>query len=280
MRPDPFSLKIPKPDGDSRRAFQRDVEARARVLQHGFLSVPRIIDSDLTGDTPFLTEEVVFGRLPRLPADSDAVVELIQNPLWATYGKEGFRFKSVPQSMNVEDHASLLAKACAACRWDERWLPQNEFLRKADELLSGRGLMTFSFSHGDFGVHNILLTGHLDAHVIDWEHARRMITVRDLYRSIKEVPGVYEAVRERMAGLAASVPEKPILSMAEQFFMLALQPLLSWARRGRPNVFPAEQEKATAAVLQLSNWILLHERQLQQGTATAPFTTGLRRLCK
>ncbi len=255
-RPDPFSLKIPKLDSGALKRFQQDVEARERVLKHGLLNVPRIIASNLRGDAPFLTEEIVFGRLPRLPADAESLVELMKNPLWRLYEKEGFRFKTVPETVNVADHAALLAKACGECPWDGRWLPQRDFLRRADEIMSGSGLMTFSYSHGDLGAHNILLAEGSSPYVIDWEHARRMPTVRELYRSINEVPGVFGAIQQRMDALRAAHLEMPILSFCEQFLIIALQPLLVWGRRGRRDISTVEHRQGTAAVLHLANKIL------------------------
>lgn len=270
-RPDPFSLKIPKLDGGALKNFQRDVEARKRVLKHGFLNVPRIIASDLSVDAPFLTEEIVFGRLPQLPADAETLVELMKNPLWRTYEKEGFGFKTVPQTLNIDDHGSLLAKACAECQWDGRWLPKRDFLRRAEEIMSGSGLMTFSYSHGDFGVHNILLADGSNPYVIDWEHARRMPTVRELYRSIKDVPAVFEVIRQRMDELRAAHPDKPILSFFEQFLVIALQPLLVWGRHGRRGISAMAHRKGISEVLDLANKIVLHEADLQRGNASRLF---------
>lgn len=161
-----------------------------------------------------------------------------------------------PETVNVADHAALLAKACGECPWDGRWLPQRDFLRRADEIMSGSGLMTFSYSHGDLGAHNILLAEGSSPYVIDWEHARRMPTVRELYRSINEVPGVFGAIQQRMDALRAVHPEMPILSFCEQFLIIALQPLLVWGRRGRRDISTVEHRQGTAAVLHLANKIL------------------------
>jgi hypothetical protein len=275
-RPDPFSLKIPKLESGAIKSFQQDVEARERVLKHGLLNVPRIIESDLGGNVPFLTEEIIFGRLSQLPSDAEVLVELMKNPLWRTYEKEGFRFKSVSQTVNIDNHAAILIKTCAGCQWDGEWLPQKDFLRRANEIMSGSGLMTFSYSHGDFGIHNILLTDGSTPYVIDWEHARWMPTVRELYRSIKEVPGVFEAIHQRMDELRAAQPDKPILSFFEQFLVITLQPLLAWGRRGRRDISALEHRKGVEEVLNLANKILLREADCQRGFATSLFSSGLR----
>jgi hypothetical protein len=264
--PEPFSAKIAKGNGSGPGNLHTDVEARNRVLAHGVMKVPRILRSGMTGDCPYLAEEIIYGRHPHPNNDKDLLLQLLNGPYWENYVREGFHFSPICNEGDRDDSRALLEQACSTCFWRDDWLPKDALISKAVALLHDGGLLTCSIGHGDFKFHNVIVTDDKVPYLIDWEHSREMPLMNDLLKPILDIPGAFKLVEKRMAALPTMHQGEPVLSFRQQLLVAVFQAIMTRVRSGAPSGSPAGGDRHVSRWIDFANRIFsMPDESLQPG---------------
>lgn len=216
-----FTLKFLMSRSRDLENMRNDVAARERILRHGTVRIPRILNHDLERSVPFTTEELVNGRRLHPRHDVDALVKVITGPIWETYTKEGFHFAPVQEVIDFSGLQELLALCCKALG-----RAPEPLTGRIMEIVEGEGQMICSFGHGDLSFSNIVLADDGAPWILDWECARELPLACDLARVVVELPEGRKAVEIQLDAITG----ENLLSGKQQFLMAAVERLLQWAR--------------------------------------------------
>jgi hypothetical protein len=233
-------------------SLRHEIRTRERIGNAAGITLPRLIASDSDGTSPYLWEEVVFGRRPNHRRDRARFLHHVLPRILDFYAGCGVRYVIGFDFLDVE---RLAADALEAAERMPRSIPRadRQLLRarvaacgeEADKyLLVGTG-------HGDLSSGNILIAEEGRVCLVDWERSREQILMQDLEKLFQEYPGSWDAAVDRMESWRPEgIDPDRVMSCEYQAMLGVLQQIqaFSAARRERA-ALPAAWDRQCERVL-------------------------------
>lgn len=228
--PLPFSSKILFGKTRSINDMKREIEVRSRVSGFHTVRVPRILQYDLDNDPPFFCEEIISGRKADPLRDGSIISKDLCPQLWQTYERQGITFKKIQDVIDSNGALKKLEKAIGLIKWNRRWCDRKTFFQNACDLLQSNFLLPCSTGHGDLSPGNMIVTPDGQVYIVDWECAKEMPIIFDLYAILKSIPQSRHFFESRIELLRTKNEGIQIPSFRAQCFLSVLVRISQWRR--------------------------------------------------
>jgi len=216
----PFCIKASMRQGAAAGNLANEIAVRQRISHCGTISIPRLLDHDVSHDPPFLAEAFVAGTRFG-PEHADKIVELISG-LWRFYEEEGVSHQPISEFVDVNGTKDLLQRASAEVEWRQEWMPIAQLSQSASAILRKHAVVPVSTGHGDLCLGNVILGDEGTLYLLDWEKSRRIPIAFDVAAFARRFAPVATACEKRFSLLASRRVDTPMLSFQQQQFAWTL----------------------------------------------------------
>jgi len=140
----------------------------------------------------------------------------------------GITFRSIQEVVDSKRAMKKLDDACNLVKWDSRWCDKDSFLSLSHDLLESVTFLPYSTGHGDLSLGNMIVgtDGHI--YIVDWECAKEMPVVFDLFAILKNVPQSRDYFESKIEQIISANRGVPIFSFHEQCFLAVLVRIINW----------------------------------------------------
>lgn len=224
----PLTTKIMIGRTRSRVDMENEINIREKLISLRTVNIPKIIQYDLEGDPIFFSEEIVAGRVVDPVRDEKLILRDLVKRLWKMYEKFGIVFKEINDVIDLSGAEDIIFGAMDVIQWSDSWCDKEDFIKRSMEILESKSLIPVSIGHGDLSTENMIMGRNGKIYISDWEFARQMPIVFDLYGIISKVPRSREYFKAKIDKLILSNKNRDILSFYDQCFLSILSMILKW----------------------------------------------------
>ncbi|MCJ7772401.1 MAG: aminoglycoside phosphotransferase family protein [Desulfobacterales bacterium] len=226
----PFSTKILISKTRTVKDMKNEIHIRSQVESFDTVKVPKILQCHMEYDPPFFCEEIISGRKLDLLRDTAIISQKLCPQLWYTYERFGIKLRKIQDAIDLTNVSEIFHDACNVVGWHNTWCDRSTFLSRTFSLLESNLFLPFSIGHGDLSLGNMIIGQDREIYIVDWECAKEMPIVFDLFSILKNIPQSRQYFESKIEDLISENKDIPILPFREQCFLSILVRILQWKR--------------------------------------------------
>ena len=199
--------------------FRRDVTIRREVARSGTVRVPHVFGEDLSGPSPYILEELVFGRKAEEKRDRDLLLNRFVPQICGMYKAFGIGIEPFSAYFDADAIRERIASVELPPEWRLEWDCRDDLIRRLDGLASVHDQgAPVSLGHGDLAVGNLIISPAGEIVVVDWELARRMPMALDFRKLLLTIPGIWRSFAAWLAAEAGAGDKRDVVPPGRQAF--------------------------------------------------------------
>lgn len=246
----PFCVKILISNIRTLQNMKTEIETRKKIVEYNTINIPELLDVELDFSPPFFTEELIWGDRPTKAKDNNLMMMKLFPNIWETYEKYGIKAEKLRGLIDLSATMNTLKKAVHLSPVHDN-ADGEKLITKASQLFLNEGHTQHSIGHGDLSTGNIIISKENNVYLADWEQAREMPIIFDLFGLIYPSREARDYFRVKIESVSDRIADMTFISFDEQMLVATLLKVCKWAN----NYATTPREKLPGLVKRISDGI-------------------------